>query len=114
MANPTTEAAKIPTIVNALKGDHEQYRQIVQMTSDPAERTKALLAMHQIENTIRMYTEPPAAAPQAAAAQPAAAPAPAAAAPDPLAQARAAIAQGADPNAVRQRLQQNGINPAGL
>lgn len=77
LANPATEAAKIPTIVNALKGDHEQYRQIVQTTSDPAERTKAMLAMHQIENTIRMFTEqaaPAAGAPPQAAAQPAAAP----------------------------------------
>jgi hypothetical protein len=109
-ANPATEAAKIPTIVNALKGDHEQYRQIVQTTSDPAERTKALLAMHQIENTIRMYTEPaaPAAgAPPQAAAQPAAGG-------DPLAQARDAIAKGAPRDAVIQRLQQNGVNPAGL
>lgn len=36
------------------------------------------------------------------------------AAPDPLAQARDAIARGADPNAVRQRLQQGGIDPSGL
>lgn len=58
-------------------------------------------------------------APQAPAAPaPGVAPSPAAApgAPtsDPLADARAAIARGADPNAVRQRLQQHGINPAGL
>ncbi len=58
-------------------------------------------------------------APQAPAAPaPGVAPSPAAApgAPtsDPLADARAAIAKGADPNAVRQRLQQHGINPAGL
>lgn len=33
---------------------------------------------------------------------------------DPLSQARAAIANGADRNAVIQRLQQNGINPQGL
>jgi hypothetical protein len=33
---------------------------------------------------------------------------------DPLAAARDAIARGADRNAVMQRLQQNGINPAGL
>jgi hypothetical protein len=33
---------------------------------------------------------------------------------DPLADARAAIARGADPMAVRDRLQKNGINPAGL
>lgn len=33
---------------------------------------------------------------------------------DPLAEARAAIAAGADPNAVRQRLQENGIDPGGL
>lgn len=33
---------------------------------------------------------------------------------DPLSQARAAIAAGADRNAVIQRLQQNGINPQGL
>lgn len=58
-------------------------------------------------------------APQAPAAPaPGVAPSPAAApgapSPDPLADARAAIARGADPNAVRQRLQQHGINPAGL
>lgn len=33
---------------------------------------------------------------------------------DPLAMARDAILKGADPNAVRQRLQQNGIDPSGL
>jgi len=33
---------------------------------------------------------------------------------DPLAAARDAIQRGADPNAVRQRLQQNGIDPSGL
>jgi hypothetical protein len=55
---------------------------------------------------------PRPAAPAAAPAPPRpAAPAPAA---DPLAQARAAIAAGAPRNAVIQRLQQNGIDPAGL
>jgi hypothetical protein len=39
---------------------------------------------------------------------------PAQSAADPLALARDAIAKGADPNAVRQRLQQNGIDPSGL
>jgi hypothetical protein len=47
---------------------------------------------------------------------PPAAPAPPAAAPptDTLAQARAAIARGADPAAVRARLRQMGVDPAGL
>lgn len=112
-ANPATEAAKIPTIVNALKGDHEQYRQIVQTTSDPKEREKAVLAMHQIENTIRMYTEPQQAAP-AAPPQAAAAPAAPQGGGDPLSQARAAIAAGAPRAAVLQRLQQNGIPAEGL
>lgn len=92
LANPATEAAKIPKIVAALQGDHEQLRQIVQTTADPAERTKAIVQMHQIENTIRMYTDPaPAAAPTAA---PAAAPAAAAPAqPAPTAGAPAAPTQ---------------------
>lgn len=111
-SNPATEATKVPKIIGALQGDHEQLRQVVQTTADPAERTKALVQMHQIEGLIKKWTAP--AAPTAGA-QPAAA-APQAAAPqgDPLSQARAAIAAGANPAAVKQRLQQNGINPAGL
>lgn len=76
-ANPATEAAKIPTIVNALAGDHEQIRQLV---IDPntarAERVKLVQQLHQIENTIRMYTDPPAASPPGAVAPPAGAAAP--------------------------------------
>ncbi|WLB24207.1 hypothetical protein [Bradyrhizobium japonicum] len=29
LSNPETEAAKVPTIVKALQGDHEQIRQLV-------------------------------------------------------------------------------------
>jgi hypothetical protein len=71
LSNPETEAAKIPTIVNALKGDHEQIRQLVlDPNTLPAERVKLSQQLHQIENTIRMYTEPQpqASSPQAAAA----------------------------------------------
>jgi hypothetical protein len=58
-SNPATEAAKIPTIVNALKGDHEQIRQLViDPNTLPAERVKLSQQLHQIENTIRMYTDP--------------------------------------------------------
>ncbi|MBN8991626.1 MAG: hypothetical protein J0H42_25590 [Rhizobiales bacterium] len=165
LANPATEAAKIPTIVSALKGDHDQIRQLVADPNTlPAERIKLVQQLHQIENTIRMYTEPqqPAVQSQAAAAPAApngAPPAAASAQPtqtatnpqtgqkmglingqwvpmssadtavgkapapplngtksagDPLSQARDAIARGADPAAVRQRLQQNGIDPARL
>ncbi|MEY9506889.1 hypothetical protein ABIE87_006447 [Bradyrhizobium diazoefficiens] len=117
LANPATEAAKIPTIVNALKGDHEQYRQLaIDPNTLPAERVKAVQAMHQIENTIRLYTEPaaPAAGAPAPAQQPAAPTAGAQPAADPLAQARDAIAKGADPAAVAQRLRQHGIDPSGL
>jgi hypothetical protein len=76
-ANPATESAKIGTIVNALKADHDQYRQLaLDSHTAPADRTKYVQTMRQIENTVRMFTEPPAA--QAAPAQPAqpAAPAP--------------------------------------
>jgi hypothetical protein len=81
LSNPATEAAKIPTIVNALAGDHEQIRQLViDPNTAPAERVKLVQQLHQIENTIRMYTDPQrptAGAPaQAAAAARAAAPAP--------------------------------------
>jgi hypothetical protein len=150
-ANPATEAAKIPTIVNALQGDHEQLRQIaIDPNTLPAERVKVTQQMHTIENTIRMYTDPP---PQPAAAQAAApqgptqtatnpttgqkvglvngqwvpisgpdtsagkTPAPqswAKSGNDPLSQARDAIARGADPAAVKRRLQHNGIDPSGL
>jgi hypothetical protein len=72
-SNPATEAAKIPTIVNALAGDHEQIRQLViDPNTAPAERVKLVQQLHTIENTIRMFTEPqqPAAGapPQQAAA----------------------------------------------
>ncbi|WLA68575.1 hypothetical protein [Bradyrhizobium diazoefficiens] len=108
LSNPETEAAKIPTIVKALQGDHEQIRQLVtDPNTVPAERTGLVQQLHQIENTIRMYTEP-----AASAATPA--PAPTTTAGDPVAQARDAIARGADPTAVRRRLQQNGVDPAGL
>ena len=146
-ANPATEAAKIPTIVNALAGDHEQIRQLViDPNTAPAERVKLVQQLHQIENTIRMYTDPPPAAPAQPAAPTAGAPAQAptqtatnpktgqkmglvngqwvpfsgtdAAPPrgggDPLSQGRAAIAAGANPAAVKQRLHQNGIDPSGL
>ena len=117
-ANPATEAAKIPTIVNALAGDHEQIRQLViDPNTAPAERVKLVQQLHQIENTIRMYTDPAPAAPvQPVAPGPAAAPTAGAlqAGADPLSQARAAIAAGANPAAVKQRLQQNGIDPSGL
>jgi hypothetical protein len=57
--NHNTEAAKIPTIVNALQGDHEQLRQLaIDPNTLPAERVKATQQMHQIENTLRMYTDP--------------------------------------------------------
>lgn len=117
LANPATEAAKIPVVVNALKADHEQYRQLaIDPNTLPAERAKAVQTMHQIENTIRLYTEPaaPTAGAPAPAQQPAAPTAGAPPAADPLAQARDAIAKGAPRDAVIQRLQQNGINPAGL
>ncbi len=116
--NPATEAAKIPKIVGALQAD---YAHIQAAATDPntmpADRVKLTQQMRQIENTIRLYTEPQAGAPPAAA--PAAPAAPTAGAQpqpagDPLAEARAAISAGADPAAVRQRLQQHGINPAGL
>ncbi len=71
LSNPATEAAKIPAIVNALKGDHDQIRQLV---GDPntlrAERVKLVQQLHQIENTIRMYTDPAPASPGVAAATP--------------------------------------------
>jgi hypothetical protein len=73
-SNPATEAAKIPTIVNALAGDHEQLRQLaIDPNTLPAERVKLVQQLHTIENTIRMYTDPaPAAArPQATADAPA-------------------------------------------
>ena len=161
MSNPETEAAKIPTIVKALAGDHEQLRQLaIDPNTLPAERVKLVQQLHTIENTIRMYTDPAPASPAAAAATPQSAapsggqaaapqgptqtatnpqtgqklglvngqwvplsgsdggagkpPAPQSGPGDPLSQARDAIARGADPAAVRQRLQQNGIDPAAL
>jgi hypothetical protein len=83
LSNPETEAAKIPTIVNALKGDHEQIRQLViDPNTLPAERVKLSQQLHQIENTIRMYTEPQQQAPATqATAAPAAQAASASAAP---------------------------------
>jgi hypothetical protein len=71
MANPATEAAKVPTIVNALAGDHEQIRQLViDPNTAPAERVKLVQQMHQIENTIRMYTDPVSAASPSGAGAP--------------------------------------------
>jgi hypothetical protein len=87
LANPATEAAKIPVIVNALKADHEQYRQLaIDPNTLPAERTKAVQTMHQIENTIRLYTEP--AAPTAGAPAPAQQPAAPTAGAPPAAQSK--------------------------
>lgn len=81
-ANPATEAAKIPTIVKALQGDHEQIRQLaVDPNTLPAERVKLVQQLHQIENTIRMYTDPAAGQPPAQAAAAPTAGAPAAPAP---------------------------------
>lgn len=56
-------------------------------------------------------SNPPAGMPQGASGQGASGPAPGG---DPLAQARAAISRGANRDAVIQRLQQMGVNPAGL
>ncbi|SFI39994.1 hypothetical protein [Bradyrhizobium sp. Gha] len=119
LANPATEAGKIPVVVNALKADHEQYRQLaLDPNTAPQERAKAVQAMHQIENTVRLFTEPAAGPPPPqetstpTAGRPTGPAQPAAA--DPLAQARDAIARGADSAAVRRRLQQNGIDPSGL
>lgn len=76
-ANPRTEETKVPKIIGALQGDHEQLRQVVQTTSDPAERTKALVQMHTLEGLIKKWAVKPAvgAAPTAGAPQAAAAPA---------------------------------------
>jgi hypothetical protein len=72
LSNPATEAAKIPAIVSALKGDHDQIRQLVADPNTlPAERVKLVQQLHRIENTIRMYTDPaPAAPPGAGVAAP--------------------------------------------
>lgn len=155
-ANHNTEAAKIPTIVNALQGDYAQLQAVAtDPNTMPADRVKVTQQMRQIENTIRMYTEPAAGQPTQAAASPAGAPAAPISGPqgaarsqgptqtatnpktgqkvglvngqwvpvaggaastgnDPLSQARDAIARGADPAAVKQRLQQNGIDLSGL
>jgi hypothetical protein len=71
--NPATEATKVPKILGALQGDHEQLRQVVQTTNDPAERTKALAQMHVIEGLIKKWAVPAAptagAQPQAPAPQ---------------------------------------------
>lgn len=72
-SNPATEAAKIPKIVGALQGDWNQLQTVATDPNTlPADRVKVTQQMRQIENTIRLYTEPPAptagAQPQAAAA----------------------------------------------
>lgn len=72
LTNPETERQKIPTIVNALKADYEQVRQLVaDPATQPAERVKYRQQLHQIENTLRLFTEPEAGGAPAPAAAPA-------------------------------------------
>jgi hypothetical protein len=116
MANPETEANRVKTIVDALAADHEQIRQLATDPNTlPTERPKLVQQLHTIENTIRMFTEPP----EGAAQQPAqpAAPAPQQPAPaqvsqqsfDVISEARKAIAQGAPKAAIIQELQSRNI-----
>jgi hypothetical protein len=120
LANPATEAGKIPTIVNALKADHEQIRQVATDPNTlPAERVKLVQQLHTIENTIRLFTEPTAGAPQQPA--PAAAPTPQAAAPaagapgapsPPISGAQSAAPAGPPPGAVQMLRQQPNLAAA--
>lgn len=73
MANPETEAQKVPQIVGALKADLDNERRVVQDINTPApERIAANQRMHKLTNAIRLFTAPPeGATPAASQAAPA-------------------------------------------
>lgn len=59
-SNPTTEAQKVPVIVNALKADYTNERRLAaDINTPPAERQAAIARMHKVENAIRLFTAPP-------------------------------------------------------
>lgn len=112
-ANPVTASNSIGAVVRELGMEESRLRHLILDPSTPLDtKHKAYDAWEQTHRAIAMFTAP-VEAPQAPGASAQAAPQTGPAG-DPLGQARDAIARGAPRAAVIQRLQQNGIDPAGL